>query len=1071
MSSSSSVLLPALYSIQKSLEDMHRRYGKTCLDKDQSGGKTIPRSVINNFYTNLTQYLIRYNLLRISIQDTHAQKERLLKTFFALFVIIILAVFFVFMYFFVFKKSKLWLKVGNNHKLFELVYFGAVATLLFIYGIMMGEAVFTKKLDTYRKVYNIPNGDGSTGDEIFKERTIRDFSEMFVFNAYPKDKNEDFTPDKVTCPAISYLICKYKGWKACPSDDYEDDDSTTDKSKFVTDACAVCLKDCAPSGSAATGANEFQAQEACLFGKCALDYNVDPYVLFRKLQRYDIAYQVSRISDSMAYLKGLLLKERDVVAGQSQQKTDLIATQVSNILSINYQRLTDFVLWAPADAGTQIDVFTPDECHAVAISEDQYAMSVFDKSTSQSRLFTKSDMETIMLVYMPGSQNTHDILIKNNVNVNITGKKEINIDSTGDGQRDGTIKGVRNELCNILQSNKPKLDNTTVYYDCHQLPLNLTYKDVFGSVTDVEASKLLTENPSLTIFKTQFTNDTQTNMSSLMNSMIRILTKSVVQRIRTEDNTQTFVLEDKILTKIKGKLTQFYGVNYPSVSVAITKIMDDAKMELDRLRFQSIDPKDPKSKFIDYSRFAAKVQDMGQDVFINDLLYHIDEVRHTSEGLKYMYEVYDYSRLVHEQNTYMLMVTFIILCIIGGSEMIRFCIDEYFGARKTILDINLADLETQGYNFDKFAQISCKMGISSDMANDVLTCPPHLVHKTEEEKKEQKTLEGEGIGKVKDKGKTKGAKDKKDKEESIEEMLEEQFKDQYKFDNKMLQIKKYFVKRLSYKLTKECKMKTANVVYDAVLKVVFVFMIYIVLISMVYSWMEKSKSIYQFNKMTLETNGDMIVRNSTTTFDILVDDFILRGKLVSVNTSKVNDSTMDALDSDVKLRQIQQNAMLNGEKVILNDNDDMFTIYDNLTSMVDAFDKCNTLLLNTDSTLPFPMLEISIYLIMIVILLIISAVVVIKLKPHSRIFQLRVWTKLREKLRLNMDIAEEDQDFCTEDDVIDKLDTDSVVKLVAIVLLPVFTILFASTLMNNSMAFTSSLYASDLFRNMDCYKI
>jgi len=135
--------------------------------------------------------------------------------------------------------------------------------------------------------------------------------------------------------------------------------------------------------------------------------------------------------------------------------------------------------------------------------------------------------------------------------------------------------------------------------------------------------------------------------------------------------------------------------------------------------------------------------------------------------------------------------------------------------------------------------------------------------------------------------------------------------------------------------------------------------------------------------------------------------------------------------------------------------------------MLNAYDKCNILFSTSETLVPFPMLEVSIYTVLIVFLLIIMIVVTLALDPKDRVVRMRKLVLTKARLEKGVEVYDSEVTAC--DNELEKKKIENLVKFIAIVLLVILPIMFAVSLSQNTATFLSTLYLSDYYTKSDCY--
>ena len=1310
MSSSSSVILPALYSIQKLLENQKNRYNGTLLDSVASS-KQPSKNNADDFFAHLMQSLIQFNGSCMSLYETYKSKCYAARSYLALFILLILTViggligYYSYM-FFINKKFKIQLKECMDKPFIGNAAFNICIILtISIYMLFVGISIFQKNMKIYKTVYNIPNNPHFSGDLLI-EKEIHQITDMFVLDKIP-DFNEipNFTS---TCPVIPYLTCKLKGWNTCTgSITNKSVSNIVDNMKTLTQnqlspangtcisqfnpnltqpstKCLSCLQNACGQTIAGTSISDL---EAALYNGSRLPQGaIDPYILYRKLQRYDIAFQVARITDAVSYFNNFLLKENDMISASSSFE-DTITNGIINMLSVNYCRITNLNISNSCSIlGTTLSTFTSDECHATCISDSNYVASIFNTKSYQSTVYTFTDFQNMVFINAPNDTSL-DVVIKYGTYANIACL--VNNSNNSNIDNNYNFASSTNQIC-VMSYDQFQVGcfNSNSAFGCSPLPQTQSYSNLF-----IQQNITAQPTPSyINIMSIDFGTDAviKAAVPTTFASLKNVFVQNTVNFMQQNDPTTSFNFNDQVITNITSKLTAFYNTTFSSVAVPLSDILDQVHVKLNQIKFADIDPSNPLTKYITYSRFISKFSALDQESFLNEFLYNVDEIRHTSSGLNYLYNIYDYSTESFHSKKNILDATYIIIIIVGILVLIRYGIKEFCNILELKRENYVQDLrEVYDNDEEKLEDISedkiqgelestPKTGGANDLldfihdqvrtehdtdanraketAEDTIASKtdfqrstnwdsnPHvqalkdkraveynlyienrelelaneyIAKNTTEEAKQTPTytavtdlikntklvqqqrleaakiaddkaretalymeplseimshpsfktisetikdiqaniltgklaigdvnksdvfsqlkdlpimktlLAGKdilttiqnaaspaGLGKLlgtlsdtikankldapqlsniqkilsglsnqtdhinpdhiqinpKQPGSTTSIQinPKQPGSTSTQDIKRACHGINYK--KKKAELYKTFIEEHDHKITKEAKSKDVEIWIDGGFKFMFLLMFIIVLLALFYSWKEKTNVVFNFNMSMLTSNGDTIVNNANSIFSSLIDDNIMNNKLITY--SALSSTEFNDIDEDGQYHEIQQKAQIQtSTPIIISTSDDYTYIYDDLTGLIEAYNQCNMLLFNLQGNLPFPLLEVSLYSFMIIIIMILSLVLVMKMKPKDKLERLQILIKLKTKLESNMDIADEDLYFCQDEQNFEKQDIINAVKGIALILLPIFTVFFAVSLMQNTDDFTSGLYASTLFRDTQCYKI
>lgn len=1073
MSSSSSVILPALYSIQKLLENQKNKYSSTLIDSVATTTGTIQPSKNNadDFFAHLMQSLIRFNGSCMAVYETYKSKCYAARSYLALFIMLILLVIILVAVYYKlnFKTLKIKLKTCLNKD--APLQIGLLANEVFkvflvltisIYLLFIGISVFKKNMKIYQTVYNIPNNPNFNGD-IFIEKEIHQITDMFVLDKIP-DFNE--TPSYTsTCPAIPYLACKLKGWNTCTgSITSANVSSIIDNMKTLaqsnTNACTSHFTPQQPStkcmsclqnacGQTLSNTSIPELESALYLASRLPDGQIDPYMLYRKLQRYDIAFQVARITDAVSYFNNFLLKENDMIAASSSFE-DTMTNGIINLLTVNYSRITNLnINHSCAKLGKTLSTFTSDECHAYCIANSNYVASVFNTQTYQSTVYTPQDFQQMLFINAPNDTSL-DVVIKYGTYANIA--CVLSASNSNSNNSTFNFTNSTNQIC-AMSNDLSHCFNSNITFGCAPLPSTPSYSNLFINTN-------MATLPYINIMTIDFGTDPSINAAipNTFASLKNVFVQNTVNFMQQTDPTMSFNFSDKVISKITSKLTSYYNTSFSTIAVSLSDILDQVNIKINQIKYADIDPLNPLTKYISYSRFISKFSALDQESFLNEFLFNVDEIRHTSSGLNYLYSIYDYSIDSFNCKKSILDATYIIIIIVGICILIRYGIKEVCNIFDLVRENEVEDLkEVFTDNDDELKEISDETINKEAKGYEEGQEPESNTDK--EQKQEALNAVVAANNHI---GGDPTPEEEKEEIKSICQDINYKKAKKAKFET--------FINSNKRKITKQAKSKTREIVIDGSFRIMFYLMSIIILFSLFYSWKEKTNVVFNFNMSMLTSNGETIVNNASSIFSALTNDNILNNKLIKYSAK--TSTQFNDIDIDGQYHEIQQKAQIQtSSQIIITPSDDYTYLYDDLTGLIEAYNQCNMLLFNLQGNLPFPLLEVSLYIFMIIILMILSLVLVTKLKPKDKLERLQMLLKLKSKLESNMDIADEDLYFCQNELSYEKQDIINAVKGIALILLPIFTVFFSVSLMQNTDDFTSGLYASTLFRDTQCYKI
>ena len=212
----------------------------------------------------------------------------------------------------------------------------------------------------------------------------------------------------------------------------------------------------------------------------------------------------------------------------------------------------------------------------------------------------------------------------------------------------------------------------------------------------------------------------------------------------------------------------------------------------------------------------------------------------------------------------------------------------------------------------------------------------------------------------------------------------------------------------------------------------------------------------------MKRNGDILVTQSKSALDLILDV-----PQVIAPSSNFPNATVEA-----NIYFIDNLPAMSSDQPIDLANVDTNGLRDKLADMVEAYDKCNALLFGANIQMPFPTYEISIYVFMIAMVIICMAILTFKLEPFKQLKNIRLWRRVIANHKRNKHAFTEELEINMCDDPKDlAADTDLIVKILTVIMIPIATMLFTAQLISNTSALSSALYGSNLYRSNNCYNI
>lgn len=238
---------------------------------------------------------------------------------------------------------------------------------------------------------------------------------------------------------------------------------------------------------------------------------------------------------------------------------------------------------------------------------------------------------------------------------------------------------------------------------------------------------------------------------------------------------------------------------------------------------------------------------------------------------------------------------------------------------------------------------------------------------------------------------------------------------------------------------------------------------YLLTIAYIYGLKERYRTLYTYNKYILEANGNDIVVNSEQAFQYLVQH-LQRGQFMHLSKQY-----QDTGDPDDTFYLLKKHTDPTDSRISLSDDVNLEMVHQQLIQAVEKFKKCNMLMDSKTTELPFPIFETIIYFLVMAIIIFIFVFTFIRLAPLKQMRNIQNWRKIKELMLRNVEIDPRSFGFDCDEPPKKKKGIYNTLTYVSAVVLFIIGVLFAITLFNNTNDFTSSLYSSSLFREMQCY--
>jgi hypothetical protein len=235
---------------------------------------------------------------------------------------------------------------------------------------------------------------------------------------------------------------------------------------------------------------------------------------------------------------------------------------------------------------------------------------------------------------------------------------------------------------------------------------------------------------------------------------------------------------------------------------------------------------------------------------------------------------------------------------------------------------------------------------------------------------------------------------------------------------------------------------------------------------------QRRERIGLYNYDIMRKNGDTLKQTSNSLLDQMLLD-IYEGRVMALPQNndvfgaiKASDERMyiiDAFKDNMKLFDKKT-------KVTLKNINGKY-LRDKLVDLIEAHEKCNSLLFGANIEMPFPIYETSIYVFLVLVIVICLAIIAIQLKPVDNFKRIKYWKRIQENGKRMKHIVPSEYQFTSEDP--DNLgnDTKILVQVFLVLLIPFAVALFSSQLLKSTSSLSTALYGSNLYRTSTCYDL
>lgn len=1030
------ILLPPLYEIQRNIQQIKDKYGGNMLLNvlDRNSDETLlttndqpspaPRVVVFGFLSMLSEQLFRFNMLKTTIKDEKKLKMRIADTILGISIVILLLIFF----FVTYLMTKRFQRYTILFTKLESGYYIGAITLIVIYLLFTVIVMYQKNKVMYDKYYEVDtlfNGESSIQHILSMLTPEKDSS---VFSQL---KNRKYACKGIN-PLIGYFIkinrnfdVKYTFHPDPINEVLQTDEDNeamrtrkvfnfTDKKNpyLLTNDSLLDVKNL----PATVVKDNMKYVDPFIQGNNLLG---DPEIFKKKLQKYDIYGQYSRITDAIVYFESLLSRDDIDGANINQDVVNKLKDKLKKLLRFDEFIVTNEIgpceeFLSGASIAEKIELITLDHFAVVVMARRiDYAYYNFRERTGY--LFNKDSLQNCVFIL----KKRHDIYSQNLDNKDggysfVRQNEDMHLHI-------GTQERPRN--LSTLFSPQPTENSTPTppSFSAFEVTVDVTtgkiestdgesikvlknsginsakkptLVDVFGHISSTYGESI---KSSMFIYKISSTEYVRQSRESFLDLTFRILKPylydSILNTIGEIDPSYSVV---KIDNTISNDVIEYIDFNVKQDAKLIKShaldFMYDLPAKIEekaaQITYESkLSDEEQKlfQKYIPYPMFMMQVRNMNKDEFMDKFLYNIDVLRHTSEGLKKIHDKYDFGRQIFSKNQQILEFTFILVILLGMFEIFHQAALQYlsYGCR----NISFFDREDE---------------------------------------------------------------------------IRKEFKI-YNYDNSDTKMMKQHVmdKKLGRLQIRRNKDKSRRMFFIALLIV-----IYLISVAYIYTWKERSRNLFNYNNYVLESNGNRIVIDSEEILQHMTHLIVKKQQFLFLKETYTETGDVDEL-----YHLLQKHSLKEKAKVDIDEETQLRVIYNKLISIVESFHKCNILMENNNQNLPFPVFESTMYLIIMIITTIVILYGIFQLHPARHYYNLKNWSKIQELMRKDIEIDPKSFGFACDEPPQKKTSLQNAMTYMSAATLLIVGALFSVSLFQNANSFGSSLYNSPMFRDLKCYNL
>lgn len=1029
MSYSTTMMIPPLYEAQKSIEEMVKRFGEVI--KYDNAGRDPTKARNNRFLSKLADSLFRYNMMRNSVAAIRQERIKSTHTYFYIFILLLwVGVFGLGAVFVVdfWKKRKQY----DNYQWVIAFLLIAIALVCLSMSTVYGVRLRAKSLKIIRNLYN--------PDPFHASTSVKTLIEMLQVK-FPKSQTSGVVSVTSIFPGLVMTMIKDRSL------------ILSETSNIGNDSCKAEIRKDSRKASYAV----CDVHNGYLYP--FTDSKPLSHIALKKdLQSYDLYSQLRILRDATTYIKGFVLKSSDSGGTDTSQPVmskeaeEYLTKLIADLLLTKYY-IVDNLDTYMGDESTKNIWTAPSqtECHKSCLNDISCSAASYDETNNSCTTTTNHEM-----IYGKAAEIKVKTLIKEN-----NGELVVFAKTTKEGEVYDYGKKYEVPLqvleaygtCSNSCITKSTLEYTGKGEFTPGEPIDAKTAFITGSTTvakvqpsstymdhlePLSLSEIKQEKSKITFQSFTTTDGIHHNSKTavLMNkpeafNMIENLSNfreyyitGIINLILENDPTNGYLLTDSNMDSIIGQVARKLQVPIQQYDSQLRDVLNDIPDKLQAAFFAktSMDENSKDLKFVSFDRFVDKMQELNKKEFLDGFVYSVEALRASSDGINKLNKQFNMATDLNNIKNGLTDLLLLTIIIVGTLITLILIFQILHNHRDQKKNGTLAN--------DVYTRFSAHL--TSILKVVLVIATVIIIHQMVYGTKSRRDAKFQYNSNVLEKN---GSNIVNESSATLELLFD--LITQNRFGT--LSISGGSVPFA----TDELKAQIANAIKD-----------------------ERKEKEFQKALLTNKyASKDTIYVAEPTSIEI--NNRLNQALLIaSSNPLKLASSPIPEIMYE-KIREVSDSNK-DTKVTVLSNEPKVLELYTSLVSIVNSYDKCNSLVNDNMTGYPFPVLDVSVYVVVIIICVIAIFVIFGQMDPFTHLQEIKRYTTIKSRLTRSLKVDSADIGCF---DVGKKMDDQMMItlKMIAIVFILVIAIAFAQSVQSNSDIFASGLYGSDLFVNSECY--